>query len=52
MFAGGGTTAIAAERLGMRALLVKASSALCDVIRRRRGEFVHGSDCDLNWNSG
>jgi len=27
-------------------LLAESSPALCDVIRRRWGEFTHGSGCD------
>ena len=51
VFAGNGATAIAAERLGMRAMLAESSPVLCDVIRRRWGEFVHGPVCDWEKNT-
>ncbi len=46
VFAGNGTTIIAAERLGMRTFLAEASPAHCDVIRQRWAAFVHGPDAD------
>ena len=45
-FAGGGTTVIAAERLGMRARLLELSPKYADVIRRRWAEFVYGPEGD------
>ena len=44
--AGTGGTAVAAEASGMRACLAEASLAVCDVIRRRWAEFVHGAGCE------
>ena len=45
-FAGSGTTALAAERLGRRAFLAELDPKFCDVIRRRWAETVHGEGCD------
>ena len=46
LFGGSGTTAIAAERLKRKAVVMELSPVYCDVIRRRWAEFVHGKDCD------
>ncbi len=46
MFAGSGTTVIAAERTGRLARVMELDPKYCDVIRRRWAEFVHGEDCD------
>ena len=46
LFAGSGTTALAAERAGRRAKLMEISPAYCDVIRKRYATFVNGEGCD------
>ncbi|MFI4912448.1 MAG: DNA modification methylase [Sedimentisphaeraceae bacterium JB056] len=46
MFAGSGTTVIAAERTGRVARVMELDPKYCDVIRRRWAEFVHGENCD------
>ncbi len=46
MFAGSGTTVIAAERTGRLARVMELDPKYCDVIRRRWAEFVHGEGCD------
>jgi DNA modification methylase len=46
MFAGSGTTVIAAERTGRLARVLELDPKYCDVIRRRWAEFVHGENCD------
>jgi DNA modification methylase len=46
MFAGSGTTVIAAERTGRVARVMELDPKYCDVIRRRWAEFVHGEGCD------
>jgi site-specific DNA-methyltransferase (adenine-specific) len=53
VFAGDGTVAIAAERLGIRAFLAESSPVQCDVIRRRWVEFAHGEfvGCNLIENN-
>ncbi len=49
MFAGSGTTVIAAERTGRTARVMELDPKYCDVIRRRWAEFVHGEGC--NWQA-
>ena len=46
LFGGSGSTLIAAEKTGRRALLMEIDALYCDVIRRRYAEFVHGAECD------
>ena len=46
IFAGSGTTVIAAEETGRVARVVEYEEKYVDVIRRRWAEFVHGVGCD------
>jgi DNA modification methylase len=46
MFAGSGTTVIAAERTGRVARVMELDPKYCDVIRRRWAEFTSGEGCD------
>jgi len=46
LFAGSGTTALAAERAGRRAVMMELSPVYCDVIRKRYATFVNGDGCD------
>lgn len=46
LFAGSGTTVIAAERCGRTARVVELDPRYADVIRRRWAETIHGSGCD------
>lgn len=42
LFGGSGSTLIAAEKTGRRALLMERSPLFCDVIRKRYGKFISG----------
>jgi len=46
LFAGSGTTVIAAERAGRIGLAMELDPRYADVIRKRWAEFVHGDGCD------
>ncbi len=46
LFAGSGTTLIAAERLNRTAHVMELDPRYADVIRRRWAELVHGRQCD------
>lgn len=46
-FGGTGTTLIACEQLGRRCRMIEVEPELCDLIRKRWAEFVHGENC--NW---
>jgi len=46
LFAGSGTTALAAERAGRRAKMMELSPRYCDVIRKRYATFVNGEGVD------
>jgi site-specific DNA-methyltransferase (adenine-specific) len=46
LFAGSGTTALAAERTGRRAKLMELAPKYCDVIRKRYAAFLNGDPCD------
>lgn len=45
-FGGSGTTVIACENLGRRAMLMELDPKYCDVIRKRWAEATHGEGCD------
>lgn len=46
IFAGSGTTILAAERLERTAYCIEYEPVFCDVIRRRWAETVYGEGCD------
>ena len=46
LFAGSGTTVVAAERTGRVGLAMELDPRYCDVVRRRWAERVHSAACD------